>query len=151
MNEQLVLTLLSGFIGAIGGSIITIGFTLWKDNKQENRRTAKEKLEKVYGPLVALKKKIDLRNRSDGGFLLPSTTQEIAVISLVTKLTTQEVEMIEKIIFHYYYLVDEDLKEDIVLLHSDLRNDITNQIRFPSLMDKIKKHYQENKDILGLK
>ena len=87
MNEQLVLTLLSGFIGAIGGSIITIGFTLWKDNKQENRRTAKEKLEKVYGPLVALKKKIDLRNRSDGGFLLPSTTQEIAVISLVTKLT----------------------------------------------------------------
>jgi len=137
MNEQLVLTLLSGFIGAIGGSIITIGFTLWKDNKQENRRTAKEKLEKVYGPLVALKKKIDLRNRSDGGFLLPSTTQEV--------------EMIEKIIFHYYYLVDEDLKEDIVLLHSDLRNDITNQIRFPSLMDKIKKHYQENKDILGLK
>jgi len=129
--------LLSGLIGVLVGAILTIGFTIWRDKKSEKKNMAKEKLEKVYGPLVALKKKIDLRNKNDGGFLLPSNPMEV--------------EMIEKIIFHYYHLIDNDLKEDLVLLHSDLRNDITSQIKFPKMMDKIKKHYKENKEVLGLK
>ena len=137
MNEQLILTLLSGFIGAIGGSIITIFFTIWKENKQEKKNIAREKLEKVYGPLVALKRKIDLRNRNENGFLLPSNTQEV--------------EMIEKIMFHYYHLIDDDLKDNILLLHSDLRNDSGNLARNVNIMDKIRKHYKENKRILGLK
>ena len=137
MNGQLILTLLSGFIGAIGGSIITIGFTLWRDNKEEKRKIAREKLEKVYGPLVALKRKIDLRNRNENGFLLPSNPKEI--------------EMLEKIMFHYYYLIDDELKDNVLLLHSDLRNDPGNLMRNSGIMDKIKKYYKENKMILGLK
>lgn len=129
--------LLSGLIGAVIGSILTIGFTIFRDNKLEKKNIAREKLEKVYGPLIALKKKIDLVHQSEGGFLLPSNPKEI--------------EMIENIIFHYYHLIDDDLKEDLPLLHSDLRNVITNQIKFPKMMDKIIKHYKENKKILELK
>lgn len=135
--NNLILNLLSGVIGALIGSIIIVSYTEYRDNKQEKKRIAKEKLEKVYGPLIALKKKIDLRNKNDGGFLLPSNPMEV--------------EMIEKIIFHYYHLIEDDLKEDLVLLHSDLRNDITNQIKFPKMMDKIKKHYDENKKFLGIR
>lgn len=129
--------LLSGLIGAVIGAVLIIGFTIWRDNELEKRNIAREKLEKVYAPLVALKKKIDLVNQSDGGFLLPSNPMEI--------------EMVERIIFHYYHLVDNDLKEDIVLLHSDLRNRDVNMIKFPKMMDKIMKHYLENKEILGIK
>ena len=45
------------------------------------------------------------------------------------------------------YLLDNDLKEDLPLLHSDLRNITRNQIKFPKMMDKINKHYKENKKI----
>lgn len=137
MVEQTALSLLSGLIGALIATMLTIIYTEYKTKREKRLSLAREKLEKVYGPLVALKKKIDLWNKSEGGFLLPSNPTES--------------EMVEKIIFHYYYLLDEDLKEDLVLLHSNLRNDHNNQVKFPEMMDKIFKHYKENKKILGLK
>jgi len=129
--------LLSGLIGAVVASGLMVIFTIFRDKNLERRKLAKERLEKVYGPLVALKQKIDLVNQSGDGFLLPSNPMEV--------------EMVERIMFHYYYLLDNDMKGMLLLLHSDLRNDITNQLRFPDLMDKILKHYWENKRILGIK
>jgi len=137
MSEQIILVLLSGFLGAFIGSVIAIGFTLWRDNHQEKKRIIREKLEKVYAPLVALKKKIDLVNQSEGGFLLPSNPMEV--------------EMVEKIIFQYYYLIDDDLKEEIVLLHSQLRNNIGNQMKIVNLPEKVIKYYNKYKKILGIK
>lgn len=134
---EIILSLVSGLIGALLGSIAIISYTEYRDKKEEKRRLVKVKLEKVYGPLVALKKKIDLVNKNDHGFLLPSNPKEI--------------EMIEDIIFHYYYLLDDDLKEELPLLHSQLRNDPSNQVKLVNIMDKINKHYNENKRILGLK
>ena len=138
-DEQLILTLLSGLIGAIIASGITIWFTIHRDNKEQIRTVAREKLEKVYGPLVALKKKIDTRNKNDHAFLRPSNQMEK--------------EMIEKIIFHYYHLIDEDLKDGIMLLHPDLSRDNMSMIEAIQLkvVDKIFAHYHENKLILGLK
>ena len=139
MSEQIIFILLSGFLGAIVASILTIIFTLWRNEKQEKRRIAREKLEKVYGPLVALKKKIDLVNQSEGGFLLHSNPSEK--------------EMIENIIFNYYHLIDDDLKEGIVLLHPEISKHPTNMIKAIQLgvVDKIFQHYKENKKILGLR
>lgn len=138
MNE-IILYLISGLAGALIGSILTIGFTIWKDNNLKKMSLAREKLEKVYGPLVALKKKIDLVNQSKGGFLLPKNKEES--------------EMIEKIIFNCYHLIDDDLKEGIVLLHPELSKHSLNQFKQVQLkvLDKIIEHYKENKQILGLK
>ena len=135
--NNIILLLLSGLGGAILGSGLTIGFTIWKDNNEEKRKVAREKLEKVYGPLVALKKKIDLVNT--GGFFIPRN--EI------------EKEMVEKIIFNYYHLIDDDLKEDIILLHPEASKQESNKIKIIQLNieEKIIKHYKENKKILGLK
>src|SRR3989338_5881375 len=124
--SEVIISLLSGLIGALIGSLITIIYTEYRDRKEEKIRIAREKLEKVYAPLVALKKKIDLVHGNEGGFLLPSNPTEN--------------ELVEKIIFNYYYLIDEDL-----------RNEIHHQIKLPEMMDKIIKHYKENKKVLGLK
>ena len=114
MNE-ITISLLSGLIGAFIGSILTIIFTLWRDSQDTKRRIAKEKLEKVYGPLVALKKKIDLVNQSTGGFISASKPSEK--------------EMLENIIFHQYHLVDDDLKEGLVLLHPDISRHTHNVVK----------------------
>ena len=134
---EVTLSLLSGLIGALIATILTIAYTEYKDKKERKLSLAREKLEKVYAPLIALKKKIDLVNQSDGGFLLPSNPMEN--------------ELVERIIFHYYHLIDDDLKEEVVLLHSQLRNNIVNQVKIVNIMDKINKHYKENKRTLGLK
>ena len=130
--------LLSGFAGAIIGAGLIIGFTLWRDSKEKKILLAREKLEKVYGPLVALRKKIDLSNHK-GGFFIPRDETEK--------------EMVLKIIFHYYHLIDDDLKEGLVLLHPELSGLDTNKIKNIQLKveEKIIKHYKENKRILGLK
>ncbi|MCK5149707.1 hypothetical protein KAJ87_02175 [Candidatus Pacearchaeota archaeon] len=137
--EQIWISLLSGFAGAIIASVLIIGFTIWRDKQEDKKKIAREKLEKVYGPLVALKKKIDEVNQSDWGFLIPSNPMET--------------KMIEKIIFHYYHLVDDDLKEGIVLLHPELNKQNTNMVKVIQLkvVEKIIKHYKENKKILGLR
>ena len=44
--------LLSGLIGAIIGSGAVIIFTILRDNKIEKKKLAREKLERVYGPLM---------------------------------------------------------------------------------------------------
>lgn len=129
---------MGGLVGAIIGSISTIGFTIWRDNQIKKLSLARDKLEKVYAPLVALKKKIDLVNQSKGGFLRPSNPTEI--------------EMVEKIIFHYYHLVDDDLKDGLVLLHPELNKHPVNMVKTIQLKveENIIKHYEENKKILGL-
>jgi len=136
MNE-IMLSLVSGLIGVLIGSGLTIIFTLWRDKKEKKIKIAREKLEKVYGPLVALKKKIDLVN--SGGFFIPRT--EI------------EKKMVEHIVFNYYYLVDDDLKEDIILLYPEASTQDTNKVKIiqSKIEGKIIKHYQENKEILGIK
>ena len=87
----------------------------------------------------ALKKKIDSVSSTRYGFFLPSNNTEK--------------EMIEKIIFNYYYLIDSDLKEDIFLLHPELSKSDINKVKAVQLKieEKIFKHYNENKDILGIK
>ena len=61
--------------------------------------------------------------------------------------------MIEKIIFHYYHLVDDDLKDGIIMLHPDISKNTMSVVKTVQLnvTDKIMKHYKENKKILGLK
>lgn len=136
---EITLSLLSGLVGALIASIATICYTEYKDKKEKKLALAREKLEKVYGPLMALKKKINEINQNDHGFILPSNPMEK--------------EMIEKIIFHYYHLVDDDLKEGIIMLHPDISRNTMSVVKIVQLkvMDKIIKHYKENKEILGLK
>ena len=131
--------LLSGLIGAIIGAGIIIVFTILRDNKIEKRKLAKEKLEKVYGPLVALKKKFDEINQNDSPVILPSNPLEK--------------EMIERIIFNYYYLVDDDLKEGIIMLHPDISRNTMSVFKTVQLnvIDKIMKYYNLNRKILGIK
>ena len=135
---EIIFSLLSGLIVALIATIITIGYTEYKNKKKKKLSLAREKLEKVYGPLIALKKKIDEVNQNDHGFILASNPMEK--------------EMIEKIIFHYYHLVDDDLKEGIIMLHSDISKDTMSVIKTVQLnvTEKIIKHYKENIKILGL-
>ena len=135
--SEIILSLLSGLFGAIIAVTITIFYTEYKEKKDKRLSLAREKLEKVYGPLIALKKRVDLVNQNEDGLLFPSNPQES--------------EMIDKIIFHYYHLIDEDLREDIVLLHHMLRSRTDHQKKFPAMINKIRKHYNENKELLGLK
>lgn len=139
MNEQFILSLLSGLIGALIATALTISYTEWSKSKENKKNIAREKLEKVYGPLMALKKKSDEFNQNNH--------------SLIVASNPTERELIEKIIFHYYHLVDDDLKEGIILLHPDLSRDTTVIIKKVQLkvIDKILKHYEENKKILGLR
>ena len=132
MND-IALSLISGLAGAI----IVIIHTSFRDKKEKKLSLAREKLEKVYGPLVALKKKIDLVN--GGGFFIPRT--EI------------EKKMVEKIVFNYYHLVDDDLKEDIILLYPEASTQDTNKVKIiqSKIEEKIIKHDQENKESLGIK
>ena len=136
MNE-VTLSLMSGLAGAIIGAVIIIIFTNFRDNRENKLSLAREKLEKVYGPLVALKKKIDLVN--GGGFFIPRTKIEK--------------KMVEQIVFNYYHLVDDDLKEDIILLYPEASEQDTNKVKIiqSEIEEKIIKHYQENKEILGIK
>ena len=136
---EITFSLLSGLIGALIATIVTIGYTEYKSKRDKRFFVAREKLEKVYGPLVALKKKIDEVNQNDHGFIRASNPMEK--------------EMIEKIIFHYYHLVDDDLKEGIIMLHPDISKNTMSVVKTVQLnvMDKIMKHYKENKEILGLK
>ncbi len=136
---EIIVSLLSGLVGAFLASIAIITYTEYKDKRKRKLSLAREKLEKVYGPLIALKKKLDLVNQSEGSFLFASNPMEK--------------EMLEKIIFHYYHLVDDDLKEGIVLLHPELSRHGMNMIKAIQLKvdDKIIKHYKENKELLGLK
>lgn len=48
---------LIGLIGALICTILTIIFTIFRDKNKESKNLARERLEKVYGPLIALKKK----------------------------------------------------------------------------------------------
>ena len=136
MNE-VTLSLMSGLAGAIIGAVIIIIFTNFRDNRENKLSLARDKLEKVYGPLVALKKKIDLVN--GGGFFIPRTKIEK--------------KMVEQIVFNYYHLVDDDLKEDIILLYPEASEQDTNKVKIiqSEIEEKIIKHYQENKEILGIK
>ena len=136
---EITLSLLSGLIGALIATVITIGYTEYKNKREKKEFLAREKLEKVYGPLVALKKKIDEVNQSNHGFIHPSNPMEK--------------ELVERIIFNYYHLVDDDLKEGIIMLHPDISKNTMIVVKTVQLnvMEKIMKHYQENKKILGLK
>jgi hypothetical protein len=136
---EITLSLLSGLIGALIATILTIIYTEYRGKREKRLSLAREKLEKVYAPLVALKQKIDVVNQSKGGFILASNPDEK--------------QMIEKIIFNYYHLIDDDLKEGIVLLHPEVSRHTTNQVKTVMLKveDKIFAHYNENKQILGLK
>ena len=131
--------LLSGLIGALIATIITIGYTEYKDSRNKKVHIAREKLEKVYGPLVALKKKIDTASSSGYGFLLPSNPMEK--------------ELIEKIIFHHYHLIDDELKEDIFLILPEINRSDSDKVKLvqSKIDDKIKYYYVKNKRILGLK
>lgn len=133
------MTLLSGLVGAVIGSMAIIAHTEYRDWRSRRLSLARAKLEKVYGPLVALKKKTDEVNQNNH--------------SLIRHSNPMEKEMIEKIIFHYYHLVDDDLKEGIIMLHPDISKNTMSVVKTVQLkvIDKIMKHYKENKKILGLK
>jgi len=139
VKGKMIEILLSGLIGALLAVIGTIGYTEYRNKRERKLSLAREKLEKVYGPLVALKKKIDLVNQNDGGFLLHSNPAEK--------------EMIENILFHYYHLIDDDLKEGLMLIHPQISGNYINQAKTVQLnvIDKIRQHYKENKEILGIK
>jgi hypothetical protein len=137
--DDILFSLLSGLIGAVIATILTIIYTEYNSKRDKKFSLAREKLEKVYAPLVALKKKLDEVNQNDHALILPSNPMEK--------------ELIEKIIFHYYHLVDDDLKEGIIMLHPDIsRNTMSVMKNVQSnVTEKIMKHYNENKKVLGLK
>jgi hypothetical protein len=136
---EITLSLLSGLTGAIIATFITISYTEYKNKKEKKEFLAREKLEKVYGPLVALKKKIDEVNQNNNGLIHPSNQMEK--------------ELIERVIFSYYHLIDDDLKEGIIMLHPDISKNTMSVVKTVQLnvMKKILIHYKENKKILGLK
>ena len=139
MTEQLTISLLSGLIGAIIASTIAIGYNELTKKRERKISLAREKLEKVYGPLVALKSKLDEVNQNDHAMIIASNPAEK--------------ELIEKIIFHYFHLIDDDLKEGIILLHPEISRNTMSIMKIVKLkvLEKIKHHYLENKKILGLK
>lgn len=136
---EVLLSLLSGLVGAAITAIAAILYTEHRDKRENQLFLARERLEKVYGPLMALRKKVDLTHASKGAFLLASNTAEK--------------EMLENIIFHRYHLIDEDLKEGLVLLHPELSKQTDKMVKIVQLDvdDKIIKHYEENKKVLGLR
>ena len=138
-NNPLILSLLSGLIGALIATTFTIIYTEYNFKRDKKLSLAREKLEKVYGPLMALKRKIDEVNQSNHGLIIASNPMEK--------------DMIEKIIFQYYHLVDDDLKEGIIMLHPDISRNtmsIVGNIQL-NVTEKIIKHYEKNKKILGLR
>lgn len=134
--SEIFVSLLGGLIGAIIASVITIGYTEFTKHRENKKNIAREKLEKLYGPLILLIKKTKAIRQS---------REEIDILQ-----NEEEEKMVDNLLFSYYYLVDDDLKEDIAFLHSQLRVNTLNLTRRIPVIEKIIKHYKENKIILGI-
>jgi len=92
-------TLLSGFIGAI----LAILYQQHRDKKEKEYLLAKERLEKIYGPLLLI---FDANNGLD-----ESGTEKFLY-------NEDEEKRINDLLNRYYYLIEEDKRPTLLNLYS---------------------------------
>ena len=128
--------ILSGFIGAILGSIIVVGYEEYKFRRTNRLSIAKEKLEKLYSPLYFF-----LENSKN-----ISKTNENQFLHI-----KEQGAFIDEIITKYYYLADDDLRQDIHLLHSTIRYRSGKKDTLEDIFSKIRLGYEKYSKIIGLR
>lgn len=129
---EIIVALLGGLVGAIIGVVAAIIYEEYKFKRNIKLDLAKEKLEKLYGPLMFLIKKSKLLDGKGEKILF----------------SREEGKLLDKLVVNYSHLADDDLKEDVVLLHSHLRHNSGLGKRFDKLVPEIKRGYKRNRNIL---
>jgi hypothetical protein len=128
--------LLGGLIGAVIASVLVIIYEEIKYARNVRRDVAKEKLEKLYSPLFFfLKNSKNISGKKDEDGFLHSK---------------EEGELIDKIVFNYYYLADDDLRNNIFLLYSSSRYKGGNKEIFNDIFSKIRQGYERYRKELGM-
>jgi len=128
--------ILSGFVGAVLGSIIVAGYEEYKFRRTNRLSIAKEKLEKLYSPLYFF-----LENSKN-----ISKTNEDQFLN-----TKEQDAFIDEIITKYYYLADDDLRQNILLLHSISRYRPGNKDTFKDIFSKIRVGYEKYSELVGFR
>ncbi len=121
--------ILSGLIGLMGvilGSIITIDSQNYFDKKQKEFTLAKERLEKIYGPLLLIFEANKNLNLNEEKFLF-------------RKIEEKEVD---KLLLKNYYLIEEDKKT--ILLNLYRHRKFSKEVPEKDIISTIKKGYMEN-------
>jgi len=123
--------LLSGFMGAIVAVGLSILYHEYKLQRQKRHALAKERLEKVYGPLMLI-----LRAHNAGK---DADKQEFGYFK-------EEEKFIDALLLKYYYLIEE--KRKLLLL------DLYKHRKFATaygqeIVIAIKEGYKENIDLLN--
>ena len=132
---KLIDIVFSGLIGAVIGAIIIAIYEEYKFQRMNKLNIAREKLEKVYSPLYFLLEKSKSLKEKHEEDLLHSK---------------EEGEFMDSIILRYYYLIDEDQRDDIMLLHSHLRYRLINDENKERIFSKIREGYRRYSKMLGL-
>ena len=130
--DEVLLGLLSGLIGAIVGSVIVILYSEFVRRKNRQVELAKEKLEKLYGPLMFFIQRSEQKGQKDE--LLHTDT---------------EGKLLDEISLKYYYLADNDLRERLHLINSFFRYQESTRQHKDSLLKSIKDGYSKYKQIIG--
>jgi hypothetical protein len=125
--------LMSGFFGAVIGSGLTILFQIYRDKKKKEYLLARERLQKIYGPLrLILEANKNLVKPKDETFLF----------------TENEIKLIDEILFKNYYLIEEKRKSALLNLYSHRKFSKEVRISGCGIIRAIKEGYEENSNKL---
>lgn len=119
-------TLLSGLIGAIFGSIMIVSFQYYFDKKNKEYLLAKERLEKIYSPLLVI---FDA-NKS------PALKEE------KFNYTKREERYMDKLFLNNYYLIEEEKRTMLLNLYNHRK--FSENVMEKDIISAIKKGYMEN-------
>ena len=123
-------TLLSGFIGAI----VAIMYQRHRDKKEKEYFLAKDRLEKIYGPLLLIFDAYkDLGTSDEENF----------------QYTDEEVKHIDDVLLHNYALIEED--KTSILLNLYKHKKYSESVPEKEIIDAIKDGYNENLTIISQK
>ena len=128
--------LLGGLIGAVIASVLVIIYEEIKYNRNTRKDIAREKLDKLYSPLFFfLENSKNISGKKDEDGFLHSK---------------EEGELIDKIVFNYYYLADDDLRDNIFLLYSNSRYKGGKKETYKDVFSKIREGYNRYRRELGM-
>ena len=118
--------LLSGALGAIIAVAITIAYQEWKSSREHSQIIAKERLEKVYGPLMLMYNVgVKITGKNDNFYY-----------------SDEEGGRVDDIILHNYHLIEPGRREKLEYMYHLLR--YKGDAPTKEILTAIKEGYEEN-------
>ncbi|GEM_PF-2696349 len=122
-------SLLSGAIAAIIVFVLGLLYQEWKEKAKHEHHMAKKRLEHIYGPLMLM---LDFHN-------MDKSKEEHFLF------TNEEEEKMDKLLFQYYYLIEDKRKSIILNLYSyqKYQNTIAEKVVIQAIRDGYKENVQK--------